>query len=84
MSAVESYLKVLEQSPENVALRYRVGNILFENNDINGAEQMWAKIPAENTMYKKLANEKLNTMKWEKDYKKYIDRIPAMNKGSVE
>lgn len=84
MSAVESYLKVLEQNPENVALRYRVGNILFENNDINGAEQMWAKIPAENTMYKKLANEKLNTMKWEKDYKKYIDRIPAMNKGSVE
>lgn len=84
MSAVESYLKVLKENPDDVALRYRVGNILFENNDINGAEQMWSKIPPENSMYKKMANEKLNTMKWEKNYKKYIERIPAMNKGSVE
>lgn len=84
MAAVESYIKVLSNDPDNAALRYRVGNILFEQNDVNGAEQVWSKLSDSNSLYKKLAKEKMSTMKWEKDYKKYIDRIPAMSKGSIE
>ena len=52
--------------------------VLFKNGDLNGAEKIWNGLDAEkNSMYKRLSQEKLENAKWESEYKKYIDRIPA-------
>jgi outer membrane protein assembly factor BamD (BamD/ComL family) len=81
VAAVETYLKLLDSFEAEkllTSVRYRVGNILFEDGDIKGAEKVWSRInPDTGAFYKQLSQEKLNQAQWQDTYKKYINRIPA-------
>ncbi|MCB0407068.1 MAG: tetratricopeptide repeat protein, partial [Bdellovibrionales bacterium] len=83
LAAVETYMNLLSQFESQkpmTAVRYRAGRILFDSGDINGAEKIWEKIDeAKEPMFRKLADERLKDAKWQNDYKKYINRIPAMS-----
>ncbi|MCB0361547.1 MAG: hypothetical protein KDD35_02430, partial [Bdellovibrionales bacterium] len=83
VAAVEAYLALLDQYETKRPLayiRYKVGSILYETGDIKGAERIWSQLKAnQGDMYKKLAAERLNQAEWQDEYKKYLNRIPAMS-----
>lgn len=81
VAAIEVYSQLLEEFEGRrpvAALRFQLGKLMFESGNIRGAEKVWNAInPDKNPMYVRLAKEKLNNAKWEDDYKRYINRIPA-------
>ncbi|MCB0383892.1 MAG: tetratricopeptide repeat protein, partial [Bdellovibrionales bacterium] len=83
VAAVEAYLEMLEQFEDKRPLayvRYKVGSILYERGDLKGAEKIWGALAGKNgQMYRKMADERLTQAQWQDDYKKYINRIPAMS-----
>lgn len=87
-SAVETYTHLLEEFEQKRPMhfvRYRVGNILFEKGDLKGAEKIWSALDdTDGSMYKKLAMEKLENARWQDEYKRYINRIPAAVKMKQE
>lgn len=80
--SVAAYKELLETYGGRRALgsiRYKTGKILFEGGELKAAEETWADLRNDkNDLWHKLANEQLESAKWKGDYKKYIDRIPAM------
>lgn len=73
-------LKNYEGSKPLGRARYQLGQVMFDQGDTKGAERVWAKLNPESAgFYKKLADEQLKNVNWESEYKKYIDRIPAMS-----
>lgn len=58
-------------------IKYKLGIYFSENKKFKEAEEVWATI-TENTVWKNLASESIKSKKWNDQYKKYIDRIPAM------
>lgn len=82
VAAVEAYMQLLdgyEKTRPLSHIRYRVGELLFQMGDLNGADKIWSRLPDESRLYKQLAQEKLQNAEWQDEYKKYIDRIPAMS-----
>ena len=83
VAAVEVYTQLLEKFPdhsESEGVRYRMGEILFKKSDIKGAAKVWATLKSgKGDVYGHLADQKLKQANWETDYKKYIQRIPAMS-----
>lgn len=83
VAAVEAYLELLDQFEDKRPLsyiRYKAGSILYETGDLKGAEKIWASLDGKNgEMYRRLANERLAQAQWQDDYKKYVNRIPAMS-----
>ncbi|MCB9025908.1 MAG: tetratricopeptide repeat protein [Bdellovibrionaceae bacterium] len=81
VAAIETYTQLLEEFDGKrplSALRFHLGKLMFENGNIRGAEKVWNGLDQKtNPMYVNLAKEKLSNAKWEDDYKKYIQRIPA-------
>jgi tetratricopeptide (TPR) repeat protein len=84
--AIESYQDLLELPIANEdatrkgydSVRYRLGQLLFENGDLKGAEKTWAGLATdEKSLWKRLAAEQMTGAKWREEYKKYIERIPA-------
>ena len=88
MAAVESYQSLLDQFENKRPLgsiRYKVGQLLFEKGDVKGAEQVWGKLQGgNNEILWDMAKEKLANAQWQGDYKKYVDRIPAMNGKAIQ
>ena len=84
LAAVETYVKLLENFENKYPLdsvRYKAGQILFDEGDIKGAEKIWNGLSDKTgAVYKKLAFEKLGQAEWSDSYKKYVDRIPAAEK----
>ena len=84
IAAIETYSQILDEfeSKRPVAsMRFRLGKLMFESGNMRGAEKIWNGIdPEKHPMFVKLAKEKLSNAKWEDDYKKYINRIPAAEK----
>lgn len=82
MAAVETYQNLLENFEAKMPLanvRYRVGEILFERGDLKGAADVWQKLEGTpNDFLWKVGREKLEDAKWQGDYTKYTNRIPAM------
>lgn len=82
IASIEVYSELLGNYEKIIPLqatRYRLGEILFNNNNINGAQKVWSQIDeTDGSFYRKLADEKLEQLKWNKEYSKYINRIPAM------
>jgi hypothetical protein len=60
------------------SVKYRIGDILFENGDLPAAEKEWSHL-GKGTIWAKMAQEKIDGAKWKDQYKKYINRIPAMS-----
>jgi tetratricopeptide (TPR) repeat protein len=81
LAAVEAFSKLLdayEASRPLASVRYKAGQILFDEGDIKGAEKMWSNFDAKTgEFYRQLAQEKLQQAQWQDTYKKYIQRIPA-------
>lgn len=82
--AVEVYQDLLEKFESQKALgsiRYQVGKIQFEEGRISDAEKTWDVLGSnpENQVWARMAKEQLTHSKWQEDYKKYIERIPAMS-----
>lgn len=60
------------------SVRYRLGQLLYEDGDLKGAESAWNELKAEKDgMWAKLAQEQMRGAKWQTEYKKYLNRIPA-------
>jgi predicted negative regulator of RcsB-dependent stress response len=60
------------------SVRYRLGQLLYEDGNLKGAESAWNELkPEKDGMWAKLAQEQMQGAKWQKDYKKYLNRIPA-------
>ena len=79
--AVETFRNLLEQFEDKqklASVRYRAGQILFEDGDLKGAEELWTGLkPGKDDIWQKLALEQMQGAKWQKEYKKYLNRIPA-------
>ena len=89
--AVKSYQDLLAQFGSKrpmASIRYRVGQILFDLGDLNEAENAWSQLKGDkgdkNSIWYRLASEKMTSSKWKNEYKKYIDRIPAMADSSTK
>jgi TolA-binding protein len=82
LAAVESYQKLLERFEGKMPLanvRYKVGEILFDRGDLQGASEVWGKLQGtQGEFLWKIGREKLEDAKWQDDYTKYTNRIPAM------
>jgi len=82
LAAVEAYQTMLEQFESKQPLanvRYRLGQILFDRGDFKGASEVWQKLEGTpNEFLWKVGKEKLADAKWQGDYTKYTNRIPAM------
>lgn len=82
LAAVEVYtelLKSFESKRPLGAVRYKAGQLLYEKGDVRGAEKIWESLDSEKqSLFRKLADERLRDAKWQGNYKKYINRIPAM------
>ncbi len=83
--AVKSYQELLAQFETKRSMssvRYKLGQIHFDLGDLNEAQNTWSKLQNDKNdkgaTWFRLASEKMTSSKWKKEYKKYIDRIPAM------
>jgi hypothetical protein len=82
MAAVETYQKLLDRFEGKMPvanIRYKVGQILFDRGDLKGAADVWKRLDGtKDELLWKVGREKLEQAKWQGDYNKYINRIPAM------
>ena len=79
--AIKAYRELIAQYGETRSLasvRYRLGQLLYEDGDLKAAQVAWAELkPDKDGMWAKLANEQMQGAKWQNEYKKYLNRIPA-------
>lgn len=79
VAALKELLETYEGKRPLGSIRYKAGKILFESGEIKAAEDMWADLKNDKSdLWRKLAKEQLESAKFKGDYKKYIERIPAM------
>jgi tetratricopeptide (TPR) repeat protein len=81
-SAIETLQKQLDElegkAPTEYT-RYQLGELLFDQGDLSGAETVWNRLKESSSgVLWKIAEEKLKSAEFEKNYSRYIDRIPAM------
>lgn len=82
-SAIDTLQVMLEGLESKVPMetsRYKLGELLYEKGDMVSAEKVWKKLDGQagNVLWK-IASEKLEAAKFQKDYSRYIERIPAMS-----
>lgn len=89
-SAIETLQAQLEEfegkSPTEY-VRYKLGELLYQEGDISAAEAVWTKLKENGSgVLWKIAEEKIKASQFEENYSRYIDRIPAMSTqgGKVE
>lgn len=79
--AIKAYRELIAQYGETrplASVRYRLGQLLYEDGDLKAAQVAWAELkPDKDGMWAKLANEQMQGAKWQNEYKKYLNRIPA-------
>lgn len=64
------------------ALRFRLGKLHFDRGQLQKAQDIWGQFKGkESDSWKKMAQEQVSSNEWKSDYKKYLDRIPAMEKN---
>lgn len=81
--AAEVYTEMLEKFENQrplASLRYRLGKIYFDLGELQKANEVWSQFRGEKSdFWKNLAQEQLKGSEWKDNYKKYIQRIPAMS-----
>jgi hypothetical protein len=79
--AAKSYrdlLEAYEASRPLASVRYRLGQLLYQDGDLKGAEAVWKELkPDKDNLWQRLAAEQMQGAKWQNEYKKYLNRIPA-------
>jgi tetratricopeptide (TPR) repeat protein len=84
LKAYNHLLESYEETMPLASIRYKVGEIYFNQGDVQKAAEVWNEFKGEKSgFWKNLAQEQLKNSEWRSDYKKYIKRIPAMS-GSAE
>lgn len=80
IAAYQTLLDAYESQMPLGSIRYKIGKLYFEQGQLAEAEKIWTPLNQrqENKMWSRMADEQLKHAKWQDDYKKYIDRIPAM------
>lgn len=83
-NAIAAYDKLLTTYEENrplSSIRYKLGQIYFKKGEVQKAADVWSSLKGQkNQFWYNLAQEQLRNSEWSGDYKKYIQRIPAMSK----
>jgi tetratricopeptide (TPR) repeat protein len=81
--AIEAYRALLDRFEEKYPLysaRYQLGKIQYDAGDVKEAEKTWSPLQdkTDAQLWSKLAKENLKSANWNSEYKKYTNRIPAM------
>lgn len=64
------------------SMRFRLGKLYFDRGQVQKAQDIWGQFKgAGSESWKKMAQEQVKSSEWKSDYKKYLDRIPAMEKN---
>lgn len=83
--AIIWYDKLLTQYEPTFPLestRFRLGKLYFDRGQLQKAQDVWGQFKGkESESWKKMAQEQVSSNEWKSDYKKYLDRIPAMEKN---
>ena len=80
LPALEKLLKTYEKTRPLASWRYKMGQIYFDKGEVQKASEVWKDLKTDKTdFWYKLAQEQLKGSEWNGDYKKYIQRIPAMS-----
>ncbi|MCB0394108.1 MAG: hypothetical protein KDD25_06095, partial [Bdellovibrionales bacterium] len=59
------------------SMRYKIGKVEFDRGNLVAAEKYWGQLGKE-SVWNSIATEQLEHAKFKDNYKKYIERIPAM------
>ncbi len=82
VTATQRMLELFEETKPIASIRYKLGEVYYKQGKIKKAEQAWTGFKgAQSEFWGKLAKEQIKNLTWRDDYKKYIERIPAMSKG---
>lgn len=81
---IEALLKEYENTRPLSSYRYQLGQLYFKKGELQKATEVWEPLKSDKsgTVWYQLAQEKLKGSAWDKEYKKYVERIPAMEKKS--
>ncbi len=80
IATLQDQLNEFEGKSPTEYTRYKLGELLFEEGDIGAAESIWTKLRDNGSgVLWKVAEEKLKSADFNKNYSRYIERIPAMN-----
>lgn len=78
--AYQALLDKYEEGRPLASIRYKLGQIHFDQGSIQKAAEVWNGFKDEkSSFWRNLAQEQLKNSSWRDDYKKYIKRIPAMS-----
>jgi tetratricopeptide (TPR) repeat protein len=81
ISATERMLELFEEDRSIASIRYKLGDVYFKRGQVKKAEEIWAGFKGANSdFWGRLAQEQIKNLGWRDDYKKYIERIPAMSR----
>jgi tetratricopeptide (TPR) repeat protein len=82
VNATQRMLELFEETKPIASIRYKLGEIYYNQGAIKKAEQAWTGFKgAQADFWGNLAKEQMKNLSWRDDYKKYIERIPAMSQG---
>lgn len=80
LKSYEDLLRLYEKKRPLSYYRYQVGRIYFQKGEIQKAAEVWNDLKSEkNDIWYRLSQEQLRNSEFNNEYKKYIQRIPAMN-----
>ena len=82
ITSLQSLIDLFGQKPEFAEDRYTLGKLYFEAGDVKNSERVWNQFPGE-SMWQKLAIDKMNSAQWMNEHKKYIKRLPAATETAV-
>ncbi|MBS1971516.1 MAG: tetratricopeptide repeat protein [Bdellovibrionales bacterium] len=81
IAAFDKLLSTYEETRPLSSIRYKLGQIYFKKGEVQKAADVWSPLKGhKNQFWYNLAQEQLKNSEWRDDYKKYIQRIPAMSK----
>lgn len=81
----EKLLKIYEDRLGLASQRYKYGDVFFQKGEVKKAAEIWSQFKGtQSEFWKKLADEKMKSSDFEVNYKKYIQRIPAMSDSGVK
>jgi tetratricopeptide (TPR) repeat protein len=86
--ALQTYSRLLslyEEKKPMASVRYTVGQLHFKKGEIQKASDYWKELKGQKSdFWYNLAQEQLKSSEWQSDYKKYIQRIPAMSERDTK
>lgn len=79
IQTIERLLNLYEAQVPMESIRYRLGQLHFEQGRVQKASEAWSSLGSKGAnLWSRLAQEQLNNSNWGEENKRYIQRIPAM------